>query len=131
MAQEIPIRVMVVEDSIDFLAAILATLSLEPHLEVVSTVISGEEALRTLEEAEPDLVILDYRLPGLNGLETARRIKAERPHVKIALLTAYAEELLSLASLPRLVQEAGIIDLIPKAGFNSGRITELLELVRL
>jgi len=130
MPRDTQLRVMVVEDSTDFLASILTALALVSEIKVVSTTTSGEEALQKLAEAEPDLILIDYLLPGLNGIEIAKRIKTERPDVKIALVTAYAEELLSMESLPSLLRDAHVIDVIPKLGFNLQRIREVIKLIQ-
>lgn len=132
MSRETPLRVMVVEDSMDFLSSVLAMLAMEPKVQLVGAVISGEAVLQKLgelqpEELQPHLILLDYRLPGLNGLEVAKRIKTGWPNIKVVLLTAYAEELLSMESLPALLRETNVIDLIPKVGFSAKRIIDLVK----
>ena len=82
-------RIMVVEDAPEFQELVVLTLTLEPHLKVDFIASSGEEALDAFDRVAPDLVLLDFRLPGIDGLETARRMKQRRPDVKIALVTAY------------------------------------------
>ncbi|MBI4338854.1 MAG: response regulator transcription factor [Chloroflexi bacterium] len=115
-------RVMIVEDQPQFQELVKLLLSLDPQFEVVGSVTTGEEALQEIAQAHPDLVLLDFRLPGIDGLETARRIKKEHPATKIALVTAHTEEVLS-----RLAKEADILEVIPKAALNLDRIQKLLE----
>mgnify|MGYP001608716724 CR=1 FL=1 len=115
-------RVMVVEDSKEFQEVLILTLSLEPYVKVVHIADSGEEALRSLETASPDLVLLDFRLPGIDGLETARRIKKQRPNTTIALVTAYADEVSK-----RAYEEGNVNGVIPKSSFSLTRIRELLQ----
>src|ERR687895_1905254 len=81
-------RVLVVEDDESIADVLRRTLRQEGH-EVRSSV-DGVEALRAAEEFVPDLVILDLGLPGLDGIEVARRLRAESD-VPILILTARAD----------------------------------------
>ncbi len=114
-------RVMVVEDVPDFQEVMLLVLSLEPYVKVVSVAESGEQALEQIDRVSPDLVLMDFRLPGINGLETARRLKDRRPELKIAMVTAYMEEVLEG------LMEARIDAVIPKPEFSLARIQSLLK----
>ena len=121
-AEKALIRVMIVEDEPSFQDLVQLMLSLDPRFQVVCTKASGEEALEELAEASPDLVLLDFRLTGIDGLETAKRMKEQRPDVKIALVTAHSEEVLA-----RLAKEAQIQVVIPKASFSLERIYEIVD----
>ena len=114
-------RVMVVEHARSFQEVVMLILSLEPSVKIVFTADSGEEARAALEEASPDVVLLDFRLPGIDGLETAKRMKKQRPDIKIALVTAYAEEIASKA-----LKEGNVEVVIPKAQFSLARVQKLL-----
>ena len=59
--------------------------------EVVGSAATGEAAMAAVGEHAPDVVIVDYRMPGLDGLETARRLRAARADQAIILYTAYAD----------------------------------------
>ena len=59
---------------------------------VVGEASSGEEALERWRQLRPDVVIIDYRLPGMDGLEIARRVLAENPGQAIILFTAFRDE---------------------------------------
>ena len=74
-----PLRVLLVEDSRVMREYLTHIISTNPRLKIVAAVESGESALRVLREANPDVISMDVRLPGLDGLETTRRIMAERP----------------------------------------------------
>jgi two-component system chemotaxis response regulator CheB len=74
-----PVRVMLVEDSLVVRELLRHIVSRDPRLEIVAAVASGEEALAKLETARPDVISMDIRLPGIDGLETTRRIMAEHP----------------------------------------------------
>jgi two-component system, chemotaxis family, protein-glutamate methylesterase/glutaminase len=74
-----PVRVMIVEDSLVVRELLRYIVSRDPRLELVAAVASGEEALSAIAGARPDVISMDIRLPGIDGLETTRRIMAERP----------------------------------------------------
>jgi DNA-binding NtrC family response regulator len=59
------------------------------HGFAVSVRSSGEEALKTIERQPPDIVVLDYRLPRMDGLAVLRQIKESRPEVEVIMLTAH------------------------------------------
>ncbi|WP_457108363.1 chemotaxis-specific protein-glutamate methyltransferase CheB [Methylobacterium sp. P5_C11] len=74
-----PVRVMLVEDSLVVRELLRHIVSRDPRLELVAAVASGEEALDKLRTVRPDVISMDIRLPGIDGLETTRRIMAEFP----------------------------------------------------
>jgi len=116
-------RVMVVEDSKEYQQVVLLTLSLEPYLKVVDISDSGEDALEAFGRVSPDLVLLDFRLPGIDGLETAKRMKQIDPKVKIALVTAFANEVQG-----RTYNTNAVEGVIPKTEFSLARLQETLIL---
>lgn len=71
--------------------------------EVVGSTPNGAEALKLIGPANPDVVVLDYKMPGLDGLTTARLIREERPNQAIILYTAYLDD-----NLERKAARAGI-----------------------
>ena len=115
------IKVMIVDDEPVFQELVLLVLSMDPQFDVVRIAGTGEEALSEFESAAPDLVLLDFSMPGMDGLETARRIKQRSPDTKIAMVTAHTEHVLS-----RLAREAQIHEVIPKANFNLERVQRLV-----
>ncbi|GIP44316.1 DNA-binding response regulator [Paenibacillus sp. J45TS6] len=80
-------RVLIVDDSAHARAAIEAILSEDPSFEIVGKATSGEEALRLTEEWMPDLILMDIRMPGMDGLEATRLIKQRYPYVIIVMVT--------------------------------------------
>src|ERR1035441_10259187 len=70
------------------------TQALEPHrvVVVVGEAEDGEAALRVIADTEPDLVLVDIRLPTINGIDLARQIVAERPSMTVLILSAYDDE---------------------------------------
>ena len=66
-------------------------MALSGHFEVLGAYTSGRDVLRALESEVPDVVVLDISMPEMNGLETARRITAQHPGVRIVFLTMHSE----------------------------------------
>jgi DNA-binding NarL/FixJ family response regulator len=85
-----PVRVVVVEDNDVFREALVLLLGQEPDVEIVGDVAGGEEALELAAEVEPDVVLLDYRLPGMDGVQAARELRRVVPGAAVVALTASA-----------------------------------------
>jgi len=84
------IRVVIADDQPrcrDGLRALLATW---PAVEVVGEAADGQEAVRLVEKCRPDVVLMDARMPGMDGLEATRCIKSRWPEVRVVVLTMYA-----------------------------------------
>jgi two-component system chemotaxis response regulator CheB len=73
------VRVLVVEDSLVVRILLTHIIARDPRLELAGAVESGEAALAAIETVRPDVISMDIRLPGIDGLETTRRIMASRP----------------------------------------------------
>ena len=84
-------RIMVVDDHGVVRLGVVALLSQQPGLTVVGQAASGEEALALVAELKPDLVIMDVRLPGRNGIDTCREIRALYPGTEVIILSSFAE----------------------------------------
>ncbi len=87
------IRVFVIDDTPQMRTMLEQMLTLD-DFEVVGSTANGAEALKEMERADPDVVVVDYKMPGLDGLTTARLIREERPDQAIILYTAYLDEIL-------------------------------------
>ena len=85
-----PVRVLVVDDAEEFRRALCAVVEATPGFALAGAVASGEEAILSLAVAlaVPQLVLVDVRMPGLDGIETAARIRRSHPEVSIVLLSA-------------------------------------------
>ena len=81
------IGVLTVDDQPLFRTAAAAVVDATPGFETVGEAASGEEALRLSSELHPDLVLLDVRMPGMDGIETARRLAATEPEAVIVLIS--------------------------------------------
>jgi len=86
-----PIEVVLVEDNDIFREALELMLGVTPDVRVVAAVPDGETALDVCPGLKPDVVLLDYRLPGLDGVETTKALRAALPATKVVVLTAAAE----------------------------------------
>jgi DNA-binding NarL/FixJ family response regulator len=82
------IRLVLVEDNQVFREALELLLSLRDDVEVVASVDNGAAAAATVSSVQPDVVLMDYRLPGLNGIEATRAIRRACPGVAVVCLTA-------------------------------------------
>ncbi len=86
------IRILVVDDHTMVRAGLCRLLDNEPDIQVVDQSGSGREAVQLCREHKPDVVVLDYSLPDLDGLEITRQIVALELGIRVLILTMYANE---------------------------------------
>lgn len=86
------IKVLLVDDHPVVQVGLSEALSALPDIDVVGVSASGEDALGKVAEAPPNVVLLDLKMPGLNGIETTRLIKADHPEVHIVIFSMHDEE---------------------------------------
>lgn len=103
------IRVLIVDDHLVFAQALQTALSLQPDLEVVGVVTEGLQASREAVKTSPDVVIMDYGLPDVNGAVATKTIKELLPAVQVVMLTSYTETQVLVESL-----KAGVTGFISK-----------------
>jgi DNA-binding NarL/FixJ family response regulator len=104
-----PIRVVLVEDNDVFREALELLLGLRGEIKVVASVPDGEDAARVVSEIRPDVVVMDYRLPGMDGVQATRAVLEACPETSVVCLTASAN--------PRereALVEAGAVDCLQK-----------------
>ncbi len=82
-------RILIVEDNAFFLQFLKETLCLRfPWIDILEAA-NGREAMRKIEEFSPEAILMDLRLPGENGLELTKKIKAQYPNIIVVILTNY------------------------------------------
>ena len=82
-------RTLIVDDDGSFRQRIKELLATEPDIEVVGEAADGQEAIFEARELKPDLVLMDVRMPGLNGVNATRQLKDEMPELKVIILTIF------------------------------------------
>jgi DNA-binding NarL/FixJ family response regulator len=87
-----PIRVLVVDDHALFRHGLMQVLSTAADIVVVGEARDGMEAIEQAAELQPDVVLMDVRMPSVNGIEAARRIRTAQPTVRILMLTESEDE---------------------------------------
>jgi len=83
------LRVLLVDDNPAFLDLAARELAADTRVQIVGFVHSAEEALAKVQHTQPDLVLLDIALPGMNGLEAARRLKMQLGVPRVVLMTIH------------------------------------------
>jgi DNA-binding NarL/FixJ family response regulator len=111
------IEVVLVEDNDVFREALELMLEITPDIRVVAAVANGEAALEACPRIEPDVVLLDYRLPGLDGVETTAALRSACPEASVVVLTAAAETgevqaLLDAGAVACLTKDRGLEEIV-------------------
>lgn len=114
------VRVLVVDDSPQARAAIGEAVAQVREFELVASAASGEEALALLPQVEPELVLLDFRMQGLDGLETSRLIRTKGHRPALVLVSA-----LSRQDLPGHVESCGVAAVLDKRDVSPRRLSAL------
>ena len=116
-----PIRILLVEDNQVFREALELLLGLRSDIVVVASVADGSAAADVVREHKPDVVLMDYRLPGIDGVQATRAVREAAPDVAVVCLTASA----NLREVDALY-EAGAVACLSK----DQELDEIVEAIR-
>jgi len=86
------IRVLICDDQTVVREGLAAILSTDPDIDVVALVGNGEEALAAVAEGLPDVVLMDLKMPVMNGVQATQRLHSRYPSVRVLILTTYADD---------------------------------------
>jgi DNA-binding NarL/FixJ family response regulator len=87
-----PIRVLLADDHDAFRSGLAALLSTVPGLEVSGEAATGDTAVELALATQPDVIVMDLNMPGVDGIEATRRIVATSPHIAIVVLSMYEDD---------------------------------------
>jgi DNA-binding NarL/FixJ family response regulator len=118
------IHVLVVDDNPLLAEAVSALLETDPRIEVVGRAENGAEAVDFARKLVPDVVLMDIRMPVMDGVEATERILAWRPEMRVLILTAHASEDEIEAAF-----SAGAVGYLPKDDLGRHLVTRVLDLV--
>lgn len=104
-------RILIVDDVPAVRAAVRAELEFESTFQVCGEAQDGLDGIKKARELKPDLVILDFAMPFMNGIQAATVLSREMPHVPLILFTMHAGAVVEMSA-----RAAGISVVIPKAG---------------
>ena len=116
------IKVLAVDDNDMMRRGLAETISMEPGMETVGTAASSEEALKLYQELQPDIVTMDYQMPGENGIECTRKLVNLDPDARVILLSVYDTE----EDIWRAVQ-AGVKGYLSK---KTGEVDVMIEAIK-
>lgn len=86
------IRLLLVDDHALVLEGIRSYLASQPQFEVIGSGKDGREALQKARLLQPEILLLDISMPGMNGIETVQRLRKSEPHVKVLILTMHCSK---------------------------------------
>ena len=86
------IRVLVCDDQAVVAEGLEMILSADPEIEVVGLAYGGAEAIDKVAQTKPDVVLMDLKMPGVNGIQATRGIHGDHPEIKILVLTTYGDD---------------------------------------
>jgi DNA-binding NarL/FixJ family response regulator len=87
-----PVRILIVDDQELFREGLHTLLAIQPDLQVVGEARNGEDALRLAGALKPDVILMDLRMPVLNGVAATRQLKRTQPEIKVIVLTTFDDD---------------------------------------
>jgi len=115
-----PVRVLLVDDQEVFRRVMSAVVEQTEGFVLVGCAGSGEESIVTAGVLRPDLILMDVNLPGIDGMEATRRLRADRTAPAVVLLSTYDED-----DWDGQAQECGAVAYVAKSAFGPDRLTEV------
>jgi two-component system, NarL family, response regulator DesR len=127
-----PIRVVLVEDNAVFREALELLLGLRSDVDVVASVGDGTEAVAAVREHRPDVVLMDYRLPGLDGVQATAAIHEAVPGVAVVILTASVaprefDALLEAGAVACLTKDQDLDEIVAAVRQAAGGVTRVVS----
>ncbi len=86
------IRVLIVDDHAPFRAGLRALLTSVPEMQVAGEAENGDDAIRAAAKLQPDVILMDIQMPGMNGIEATRLIYQSSPHIGVIVLTMFEDD---------------------------------------
>ena len=111
--QEKPVRVVIVDDHRLFVDALALLLGHDDRLEVIGTASDGSTAIELAVEGAAEVAVIDVRMPEVDGIETAKRLKKRRPETSVILVTGFEEP-----QIEAQAREAGAVALLKKGALH-------------
>ena len=87
-----PIKVLIADDHVFYREGVRALLSTVNEIEVIAEANNGEEAIAQADECEPDVILMDLKMPGLNGIDATRRIHETHPDIGVLVITMFDDD---------------------------------------
>ncbi len=119
---EMTARILIADDNPQVRHALRALLESNPEWQVCGEAVDGRDAVSKAKQLSPDLVVLDFLMPGLNGLEAAREIHAAVPTMRMLMCSMYLSP-----QLAEVAKRSGVHGAVPKTGV--GNLTQGIEAV--
>jgi CheY-like chemotaxis protein len=116
------LKILIADDSDHVRRALRTCLELNPDWEVCAEAQDGRAAIEAVRKSPPDLVLLDYAMPLMNGLEAAREIKEIAPQSALFLFTMYSSE-----PLKKMAEDVGVRAVISKDVGGVGALVKAIE----
>ena len=113
------VRVLIVDDQEPFRSAAKMVVELTDGFEVAGEAGSGEDGVAMFNDLAPDLVLMDIKMPGMDGLEATRQILNGHPHARVVVLSTY-----EAGEFEERANEAGAIAFISKSDFGPAALSD-------
>jgi DNA-binding NarL/FixJ family response regulator len=86
------IRILIVDDQVITRQGLRTLLSTTPGIEIIGEAANGAEVIELAAHLQPDVILMDLKMPGINGIEATRRIHRTSPHIALLIITMFADD---------------------------------------